>query len=416
MESSTKKKMLVVSSYNRPCGIAQYLEHLEPELRNQSDFDVEIAALPVDLLRSEAKHARKLSEKAFNEILQNAKDVDVVNIQFEPGLFGYTPFLIWKRLDKLINVSRRVILTYHTVPLGTSVRFGFSKAALKKYLNSWRGRYIFDRLFQKIRSNPDKFINIVQTKREAKGFELLGLPKERIFDSPLAFLSVEQKKVFESERGNILLEVKRNYGAEGRLIGCFGFLSPYKGIEVAIRALKYLPQEYSLLVVGGLHPEGIEHGTVEQKYIKSLIEEIEADNLSMQKNSDPSRVAISGRVHFCGAPDNLEFNRIMIACDSIVLPYAEVGQTSSGPAAIALDMNKSVYCSRTHCFRELDKYQKGILSFFEVGNHMELAERIRLSDGSREIRTEARKEYSERYNVNTRAGLYKKAFEILVIS
>ena len=49
-ENSPVPKLLVISSYRRPCGIAQYLEFLEGPLRRLA-VDVEIAPLPVDLLR-----------------------------------------------------------------------------------------------------------------------------------------------------------------------------------------------------------------------------------------------------------------------------------------------------------------------------------------------------------------------------
>lgn len=421
-----KPKLLIISSYKRPCGIAQYLEHLELPLREQDVFDVEIAALPVELLRANSKHAATASGKIMAQIAKQARAADVVNIQLEPGLLGLTPNIIWRRLNLLLEAAPKVILTYHTVPPMQVEYFTFSLSGLRRAVQAWRSNFVFKRLFAKIHAKPNKFFHIVQTAREAKNFEILGFPRETIGNGPLSFLDAQQREEFKVERDKNQLQIKQEYQIHGKVLGCFGFLSSYKGIEIAIRALNYLPDDHHLLIVGGLHPEGIEHGKAEQVYINTLMEEIEEEDyekrlkalfaengkdVSAKKSKSRKAENLIDRVHFCGSPNNEEFNRIMSACDAVLLPYAEVGQTSSGPAAIALDMQLPVHCARTHCFRELDKYEPGILSFFEIGNHIELAEKIRLADGEKESRVEARRRYIEAHNVKNRAGLYVKAFE-----
>jgi glycosyltransferase involved in cell wall biosynthesis len=424
--SSKKTKLLVVSSYRRPCGIAQYLEHLEIPLREQAFFDVEIAALPVDLLRANARHAQAVSRRVIEEIAKKAREADVVNIQLEPGLFGLTPKKIWERLDSVLGASRKVILTYHTVPPTQVEYFDFTLSGLRRAVQIWRSNYVFKRLYARILTKPKKFFHIVQTSREAKNLEMIGFPKENIGHHPLAFLNQDQQLRFSEQREQNRKLIKSEYSISGKILGCFGFLSSYKGIEIAIRAMNYLPEDYHLLIVGGLHPEGIERGKAEQPYIKKLMAEIEKEDYESRLKSllaggaetVTPRVGkksedLVSRIHFCGSPDNEEFNRIMSSCDAVLLPYAEVGQTSSGPAAIALDMLLPTHCARTHCFRELDKYEPGILSFFEIGNYIELAEKIRLGDGEKPSRVKARSRYLEKNNVYTRAALYLKAFEQL---
>jgi glycosyltransferase involved in cell wall biosynthesis len=396
------KTMLVISSYGRPCGIAQYLEAIEPVLRSQAPCNFEIAALPVDLLRSQSPTARTTGRQVFEDILAKARKADVVNIQLEPGLLGLTPFDIWKRLKAIINASRRVIITYHTVPSLKGAKFGLRPRQMLAFLASYRGNYVFDRLFALIRKNPGKFHHIVQTRREVRSFQLLGLPADTISDQPLSF-------VVQSDRAALINadakgKVMEHYGiSEGKLIGCFGFLTPYKGIEVAIHSLDHLPPDYHVLIAGGLHPEGIGSGAIRQGYVDHLIE------LTTKGKRDKSR-----NVHFLGALNDQEFMDVLAACDAVVLPYAEVGQTSSGPASMALDLQRPVYCSRNFCFLELDAYQPGMLTFFEIGNHLELAQKLARNDGDRPERVAARAEYSKSYNAETRAALYWKAFDKLV--
>ncbi len=401
------KKLVIVSSYHRACGIAQYVEALEGPLRLQADCEVEIVPLPVDILRAQSNYARKAAKQQFAEIIKLVRTADVVNLQLEPGLFGLTPFSIWRRISAIVDASKRVIITYHTVPQMEGERISLTPRGLWNFLRSWRGNYVFDRLFKKVRNNPQKFRHIVQTSREARNFALIGLPIETIYHQPLSFLSRQEREAIDEP--HIKTEVFERYDIEGKkALGCFGFLNEYKGIEVAVRAMKYLPEEYHLLIVGGLHPEGIVRHTIDQPYIKKLMDEIEVTDDEESASSN-----LIERVHFCGALGNREFNEVMLACDAIILPYAEVGQTSSGPAAMALDLGRSIYCSRNQCFKELDRYQPGMLAFFEVGNHVELAEKIRRSDGAGKERVSARGAYLERYNVESRAALYLRAFENL---
>ncbi|QKD04796.1 hypothetical protein EB235_27665 [Mesorhizobium loti R88b] len=406
-DDAVAKKLLIVSSYHRACGIAQYVEALEGPLRLQADCEVEIVPLPVDIFRAQSNYARKAAKQQLAEIIKLVRSADVVNLQLEPGLFGLTPFSIWRRIGAIIDASKRVIITYHTVPQMEGERVSLNPRGLWHFLRSWRGNFVFDRLFKKVRNNPQKFRHIVQTSREARNFALIGLSTETIFHQPLSFLSRQERNVIDESR--IKMEVSERYNIEGKkFLGCFGFLNEYKGIEVAVRAMKYLPEDYHLLIVGGLHPEGILRHTIDQPYIKKLMNEIEFTDEEEISSSN-----LIERVHFCGALGNREFNEVMLACDAIILPYAEVGQTSSGPAAMALDLARPIYCSRNQCFKELDRYQPGMLAFFEVGNHVELAEKIRRSDGTGKERVAARGAYLERYNVESRAALYLLAFENL---
>jgi len=406
-------RLLVVSSYRRPCGIAQYVEFLEGPLRRLGRAEIEIAPLPVDLLRARTSFARRAASAEFDSIVEKARQADVVNIQFEPGLFGRTPLVIWRRLRRLLAASRRVIITYHTMPPMdeqpvADFRFYLSRA----YLSSARTRFLFNRLLALVRRNPDRFHHIIHARRDAQRFVLLGIPEDTITVLPLSFLDHDRRNSISRADARARLIERWRIPSDARIIGTFGFLSEYKGMEIAIRALRQLPEDHHLIVVGGLHPEGIQTGTVEQPYVRRLINEIAMDG-SADRASNAADERMSKRVHFCGAPANDEFNELLAACDIAVLAYAEVGQTSSGPAGLALDMQVPLICSRTKCFRELDRFEPGILSFFEIGNHLELAQRIILGEADRPEHTQARSRYIRKYNIEMRAQAYVAALSRL---
>src|SRR5271156_1160240 len=93
----------------------------------------------------------------------------------------------------------------------------------------------------------------------------------------------------------------------------------------------------------------------------------------------------------------------MAICDVVVLPYLEVGQSSSGPISQAVELGCRVIASRTHNFLEFARYHPETVEFFDIGNHLELAERIA-----------ARRQHAERrerldYTVETHKAIYLAA-------
>src|SRR5437588_10298458 len=77
-----------------------------------------------------------------------------------------------------------------------------------------------------------------------------------------------------------------------------------------------------------------------------------------------------------GALAEEDFLSGMAICDAVVLPYLEVGQSSSGPISQALELGCRIIASRTHTFLEFAEYHEHAGEFFDIGNHLELAERL----------------------------------------
>jgi hypothetical protein len=85
---------------------------------------------------------------------------------------------------------------------------------------------------------------------------------------------------------------------------------------------------------------------------------------------------LSSRIRFMGALAERDFLGGMAICDAVVFPYLEVGQSSSGPISQALELGCRIIASRTHTFLEFAEYHKNAVEFFDIGNHLELAERL----------------------------------------
>lgn len=395
-------KIAIVSSYRRDCGVAQYVEHLEAPLRELLGDDLDILPLPVDLLRSPGLMERAMARRALAELLFRVAEADVVVVEFEPGLFGKTQGRVWSTLKSILAASRRVVITYHRAP-APSPPLNPNLDSLRAVAGHTYRQRVFRRLLQLVRADQRKFAHIVQTDREKQRLALLGIDPARIHDMPLAFFNRAQKAELADPRHRA--ELDTTLGTHGRkLLGVFGFLGGIKGTRVALKALDLLPPDYQLLVVGGIHPEGVAHGTSEQPALRDLVAELAPTPGSPA--TDAARRTLLERIHFTGAADNRRFSELMAACDAVLLPYEEIGQTSSGPASLALDLQRPIYLSRTGAFRELGKYAEDALSFFEIGNYFELADKVARDDAATPARRRALARYADAFTVERRARLY----------
>ena len=403
-------QILVVSSYGIPCGIAQYAEHLVPVLETlrPSEYKIEVAALDVRLLKTHTRTARKLAKQHLHDIVEKAKSADVVNIQLEPGLFGSAPFEIRRRLKKLLDASPKVIITHHTVlDLRDAVwSIPWTRRQLYSLARNFTMVYVLGWLYRYCRVRQDKFFHVLQTRMDERALTLLGISASTIAAQPLSFLSESAvDRSFDAAKTAL-----PKLPEDAVVIGAFGFLSSYKGFEVVIRALDLLPNNFHLVIVGGVHPEGVVEHSTQQPYIEQLLSEIHPKDARFS-----GRGAIKmarrrlARIHFLGHLDNDRFSAAMAGCDVVVLPYAEVGQRSSGPASMAIDLNKRILCSRTICFSQLNAYA-GALELFEIGNHAELAEKLQCEDRSQR----GRQLHLNAYNIRSRADLYRHAAEQLL--
>jgi len=330
-----------------------------------------------------------------DDIAKKCAQADVVNIQFEHGLYGKLPSTIWKNLKKITQPSKRIIVTHHTSLDVSSVPLNFSFGSLHSAVAHFRRNWVIKKLVGLCNKKSNAF-HIVHTIREKNNMKLfLGIDESKIFDHPLSFLSqVEKKKIMsldlETEREQLFGSSMKNR----KLVGLFGFLHKGKGIETAIKALPHMPEDYSLIIVGGLHPEGIVKGEVNQPYIEEM------NRLIIKARLDDIRI------RFVGAVDNDTFVRLMNAVDIVAFPYSEEHQTSSGAAGMALDLHKTILCARNSCFLELAKYTKDGITFFEISNALEFAHKVEsLSESLSTVYTTT-EHYGKTYNVETRAKLY----------
>ena len=428
-----KETLAIVSTGSRLCGIAAYTAALRRQL--EDGFEITVFNLDQYLMRNPNRRVRKLADRQVREICQAIRQFDSVNLQLEYGTLGRFGADIFRRFCWLTDAAPRLSVTFHSLQMQPS----FDAAAFAKALATFRFKtaahmhagfrrahllsYGIARQLRRVQSHK-QVSAIVHNRRDRNDVRYLYGIRD-VFDHPLAYLSLDEVETLRSRASRRNFPMLEILPADAVLIGVFGFINEYKGIGTAIQAMQHLPKNYHLLIFGGVHPQEItprqklhpyigklfEHGFVDATLYDKLGEfagegaprlVVEADRgLPELLGRHPKD--LSDRIHFMGAQAEIEFLSGMAVCDAVVFPYLEVGQSSSGPISQALELGCRIVASRTHTFLELAEYHSNAIEFFDIGNHIELAERLT-----------ARRQYDPRtglpeFNVGTNRETYRLA-------
>ncbi len=396
-----RPRVAVISTYDELCGIAGYTRALERQL--QGSMDVRVFDLDQYLLRSPHPRVQRLADAHIKEIATHLADFDSVNVQLEHGTLGRTVPQILRRFRILARAAPALSVTFHTildevvVPYGQilgqagRLRLVGAAAMLGENLRAWSlANTIYSYLRRLQRRKPVHVIT--HTGRDMR----LLRDVHRLADvhhHPLAFVAPDDAAAIRAAATPDAFPILKRLPPGARLVGTFGFLSPYKGFETAVEALRYLPPDHHLLIFGGVHPQTIARHQPRDAYIEKLlakgrigqtvIDELRgggATSLSLDASARELLARhpqdLHDRLHFMGVLDDSQFMTAMALCDTVVLPYLEVGQSSSGPISMAVDMGCRVIASRTRAFLQFARYHPGRVEFFDIGNFAELARRI----------------------------------------
>ncbi len=384
------------------CGIAGYTRALEQQLRPHAE--VTVFDLDQYLLRAPHKRVQRLADDHIKEIAARLHEFDSVNIQLEYGTLGRTTKQIMRRFRKLVTAAPAVSVTFHTIlgqepldwsAIGYSLITGRIVRAFRIVSAFHRNRDLGTRTYRFLRARQRRqpVSVIVHTKRDARLLRDVFRVRN-VEHHPLSFIAAADAERIRQTATRDQFPLLRTFPPDAKLIGSFGFLSPYKGFEIALRALHYLPDDHHLLIFGGVHPQAIRREQAIDPYIQTLFDEahightildtVNEKGAPLSFNLDAASKDfltrhpedLHSRVHFLGVHNDETFMRAMALCDMVVLPYLEVGQSSSGPIAMALEMGCRVLASRTLAFLQFARYHPNQIEFFDIGNYAELADLI----------------------------------------
>ena len=404
-----KPRLAIVSTFDDDCGIAGYTRSLCQQI--EPDFEVDVFDLDQAFMRSTSSSIASAADRMVREFCAGANRYDFVNIQFEPGTFGLDWRHVLRRLEWIVEAAPALSVTFHTMirrdrfdhRLFTLDLLRLRIADAIHNLTSHRGHIALNKGIERIlhKAARVKPVSIIMhTRRDARVMQHShGFPV--VYDHPLVFKDQAEAARLRAATSRADFPSLESLPADARIVGVFGFISEYKGFETAIRALRLLPENYHLAVFGGLHPEAIRRYETIHPYLRRLLD-IAAVDTSIFDVVDPQKAqtnvgvhvslplpeprthdliahpaSLARRIHFLGPQTDEDFARGMSLCESVVIPYIEVAQTSSGVLSLALDMGARIVAARNLAFLEFGRYFPNSIEWFDVGNHVELAERLR---------------------------------------
>ncbi|HEX2578830.1 MAG TPA: glycosyltransferase [Rhabdochlamydiaceae bacterium] len=393
-----KEKLAIVSSYDELCGNASYTKAIADELAQY--YDVTVVGLNVELLR---KGEGSSGKDHVQEICEKLRSFDCVNIQFEAGLFGSDLSLIYKRFMSIAKASKRLVLTMHRYhgrekyPNFKKIIKSFVEKRARLCFQEIKFSYMINRyvpLYDKLISycKSTKSPIIVHTIRDCELIKC-RFNYDFVYAHPLCFYSQKHIQSIKERYSRTEFCKKHGLDVSKKYIGIFGFINKYKGHETLIKALKYLPKQYELLIFGAQHPHTIKVEEVINPYINELLKLIHCETLT-------------DRIRFCGTLNDDDFLRALIFCDYNVLPYMEVMQGGSAVAALSLEAGAKNIFSHNYAFFELARYAPNCFKTVTMGNYLELSQAIaayRESDYGHHV-----KNYRSKYNIHTNARLYRQ--------
>lgn len=302
-------KLLVVSTYPpKACGIGTYTHDLLlgiVEGDGRTDYRVVAIDDPEDHFSYDWVVRQRIQKEELSSLERvaayaNASGADAVNIQHEFGIWGgFDGEFVLHFLDQL---RIPVVITLHSVPL---TRSSFNRENRTRIAGEMARRAA----------------HVVTFVPEARAFliDTCGVRAEKVS------VIWHGAPPFPTDREAV---ARRELHLEGRLVvGTFGLLTRFKGLEYAIHALPPLVQRYPSLVYLLL---GRPHPAEPETFMPALHELVE-------------RLGLSDHVRFVDHfLSDQEIGDYLAATDVYLTPYLDETQISSGTLTYALSAGKCV--------------------------------------------------------------------------
>jgi glycosyltransferase involved in cell wall biosynthesis len=389
----TRSDVLLVSTWKTPCGIADYTATLRGALE-AAGIDCEVAV--IDRAAIDQMSRSELTEH-FVDFSRQLSGHEIIHIQHEHGFFAGS-YGLPASLPNFRTVlaaaeasARRVVVTFHSLPLAPGWPSGGWRTAMRtaQLQGLWRYRLA-------PRFAPDRVAGITLSRFQRRILIDSGIDRQA-----LTLVPQTAPRPLETSADRIGPKLALGYGRDDRLLVIFGFVSAYKGHVVALRALRALPADFHLAIVGGPHP-------------------VAPDGAYEQILEMATRRSLRDRVRVTGWVDADTAARYLAAADTCLLPYLDTGLSTSAAAMAALASGRPVIASRLPAFRELAD-DGDCLALVSPNAPLELAEAVALladdPDRGKRLTTNARalcldrspevvtELHTQVYGIGTRASL-----------
>jgi glycosyltransferase involved in cell wall biosynthesis len=316
------------TSWGVPCGIASYAQRLIGALEEIEDTHVSV--VPYD--------RQKHPPRDYVRWGQQMNAADIAHIQHEYSFFGY--LVPWQnRYPRLVaEIRRPLVVTRHVTfdgPLllpGRGLDSRIRRAKWSLY-NRWFGpyaRYLNKDMFDV----ADQII--VLSGRLKEHLVRRGVRPDKIHIVPGGV------PVVSPPTGGSVLRAEWGW-SDKQIIGLFGYITPVKGHRLALDMISQLPDEYALLIAGGLR----------RREDRLTLQEIE-------KQID--RLDLRARVRITGYLDEAQIPAHVDACQVLLYPYTHADFSTSVVSGLAYK-SVPVIASDIYSHREIAGYCAGMTLF-----------------------------------------------------
>ncbi len=364
-------RILHFSSRYEECGVAKYLDHYingmvdAPHIKNDY-FDVSPYETPhmspADL------------EKMAQQLQSTLKDYDILHVQHEFAMYAHDSFRRIVQAGK--KSGKKVVITIHTSPSlhggSKPVKLhGLGPRSLVSYMREKRNQQNF--FYTNIEPYRMADLLLVHNDNTIDGLKALGVNGDRIKKI------IHPVQTVKTPPNSTLIATKLNR-QDGDIIYCtIGFLHRYKGLFEAVKALKFLPDNYKLAILGGMKEDSDDVAMYDK-----LCDVIQAWGLR-------DRVFITGYIK---SDDKL--NALIRECDVCVYPYDRVyyAGASSGSFNLAFANGQPVIAFPTATFKEVAEISEGATITTQTFAYYELARELSRIDLAKQ--RELSKKYAQK--------------------
>jgi glycosyltransferase involved in cell wall biosynthesis len=385
----SKVKVLQFSSRSSDnCGVGKYQENFVHEFDKLSD------EIETKFFDSSPYKTRVMNQDELDETLERLKkdleNYDILHIQHEFGLYSGDEFA--QLVDAAAEIGKKVVVTVHLSPalaFKFKPREGIGPRSIVNVLRQKRLHGIFKKRHIEAFKKADLLFS--HNNGTTNSLVAYGIDKKKIVQFNHPVLPFTKPKVKSTEIAENL-----NKKPGDIIYATIGFMHKYKGIEDAVRALKYLPDNYKLAIIGGMQPISDEVNIYNT--IATLV-----DTLGLKE-----RVYITGYVD-----DDDRLNALIREVDICVYAYNNkyYGQVSSGALNLAFANQRAVIGYPTDSFKEMNK-EFGEIKLTTAAAYYELARELKRINIKEQVT--AGDKYAEAYSWPKIAERVLEAYKTLI--
>jgi len=328
---SESMKVAMVTSWDEPCGIADFSRALVAALQSY----VEVKVVPL-------KHGQR-NAAYFRALGQVCNECDLVHIQHEYVFFGGRDPWNYYWQDVLNPLRVPYLVTSHTWlrPFSGGPFWKCSMRMLRDsiYRISGWSHYLEAGQFKQAKRV------LVHTKAHYQALIQRGIPAERLCLFP--------QGIPENVPTGDARKARDRWSLSGKVVTIFGFLIPSKGHLLALRAWEKAPSHTTLVIVGK------PFSSVDETYAREVTRRAQK---------------FSGSVRLTGYLNSQDLADVLAASNLLIMPY--ISSTSSYSLSILLAQAKPVLASDIECFREIVA-ERPCLALFKSNDADDLAVQLK---------------------------------------